>query len=228
MTVRAVFFDLDGTLLDTSRDLGAALNSTLADEGLEPLADEITRPHVSNGANALIKLGFGESLPPTRQQALRQRLLDHYTSNIAQFTQPFDGIETLIDSCKTHDIVWGIVTNKPWPYTEQLMQYFDFASAPSAIICPDHVSKPKPAAEPLIMASEQSGCELTDVVYIGDHLRDIECGINAGAATIAVGYGFTQDPEEHKSWGADYAVDHADEIWPILDDLRHRNSARNG
>mgnify|MGYP002700775789 CR=1 FL=1 len=153
------------------------------------------------------------------RELLRQQLLDYYTLNIAEHTTAFEGVYPLIDRLNAHGLRWGIVTNKPWPYTEQLLQFFKFASAPCAVICPDHVSQTKPAAEPLLLACQQARCAAHEAIYIGDHQRDIDCGKNAGSPTIAVGYGYTNTVNEHKEWGANYTVETADQIWPIVNSL---------
>jgi len=114
--IEAVFFDLDGTLMDTSKDLGGALNRLRCEQGLTPFPEEVTRAEVSNGANALVKLGFGDNLSPEQHQTYRQALLDHYLENIAEHTFMFNGIEDLIHKLTEANIAWGIVTNKPNTY----------------------------------------------------------------------------------------------------------------
>lgn len=217
--IEAVFFDLDGTLMDTSKDLGGALNAVRRSEGLKPFADEVTRAEVSNGANALIRLGFGENLSHDAHQGYRQALLDHYLANIAEHTFAFKGIEGLIQKLTDAGIPWGIVTNKPALYTQALMAQFTFASPPVATICPDELNAAKPDPEGLLLACTQTNCKPEHCIYVGDHLRDIDAGKNAGMATIAVGYGFTPTETCHQHWGADYNVDCATEIWPIIQTL---------
>ncbi len=214
MPLRALLFDLDGTLLDTSGDMGQALNRLLQEEGLPGLPAEQIRPQVSNGANALVKLGFGE-LPADAHEHLRARFLDLYLADIARHTQPFPGIEDLLERCLKQGIAWGIATNKPWRYTEPLMSHFNFAQSAAVTLCPEH-AKPKPDPTMLLLACEQIGCAPADVIYLGDHQRDVECGKRAGMTTIAVGYGFTQSPAEHTTWDATFAVQHATEIWPLV------------
>ena len=216
MTLKAVFFDLDGTLLDTALDLGGALNALLRDHGREPLADALIRGHVSNGANALIELGFELTPEAAGFQPLREGLLAHYLANLASNTLPFPGIEALIQNLAEQRIAWGIVTNKPWIYTEPLMEQFEFACAPAVTLCPDHVADRKPHPESLILACQRVGCEVDEAIYVGDHERDIECGRRAGMPTIAVGYGYLTEPDAHKTWNATHAVAHPEELWPII------------
>ena len=214
-SLKAVFFDLDGTLLDTSEDLGHALNQVRREQGLEDIPQAIIREQVSNGATALVKLGFGP-LEDDKLVPLRQRLLDMYLQHIALHTKPFEGIEELIEQLTRREIPWGIVTNKPQIYTAELMRYFEFASPPCATVSPDQVGVGKPNPASLLYACEAAGCAPKDAIYIGDHLRDIECGHNAGMPTIAVGYGFTSHADEHRSWNATHVADQVSDIWPII------------
>lgn len=216
MTLKAVFFDLDGTLLDTSGDLGAALNHLRQQDGLPVLTPEQIRPEVSNGANALVRLGFGEQLDVAAHQRYRERLLDYYLEHIAEYTVPFDGIERLLLQLTEQDIAWGIVTNKPSLYTQALMRHFPFACPPVATVSPDQVGVSKPDPEPLLEACRQAGVAVHECLYVGDHQRDVECAQRAGMPAVAVGYGFTNDPDEHRHWHAEYTADTVDEIWPIV------------
>ncbi|PCK10206.1 MAG: phosphoglycolate phosphatase [Alteromonadaceae bacterium] len=219
MSLRAVFFDLDGTLLDTAPDLGGALNRLLDVKGKTRIADDIVRNEVSNGAYALIELGFGAKIGDQKTEALRQELLDIYTANIAVLTTAFPGIKNLIEKLASENILWGIATNKPWVYTEPLLKHFQFASEPQCVICPEHVKTRKPDPESLYLACEQAGCSIAEAVYIGDHERDIQCGQRAEMTTIAASYGYIADKNLVLQWGADYCVSSADEIWPILKTL---------
>lgn len=214
-SLKAVFFDLDGTLLDTSEDLGHALNQVRREQGLEDIPQAIIREQVSNGATALIKLGFGP-LGDDKLVPLRQRLLDMYLQHIALHTKPFEGIEELIEQLARQEISWGIVTNKPQLYTTELMRHFEFASPPCATVSPDQVGVGKPNPAGLLLACEAAKCHPSEAIYIGDHLRDIECGHNAGMPTIAVGYGFTSHADEHRTWNATHVADEVADIWPII------------
>lgn len=216
MAVKAVFFDLDGTLLDTSRDLAGALNYLRRQHGLAELPYDRIRADVSNGATALIKLGFGETLSDTEMAELRARLLEYYLANIATHTCLFPGIEELLDTLSSHQIRWGVVTNKPRQYTSALMDQLTFAYAPAAVVSPEHVGVSKPHPAPLLHACKLAACDVSEAIYVGDHLRDIECGHNAGMRTIAVGYGFMPTPGDHVNWNATHCVEHANEIWPII------------
>ncbi|SMF36689.1 phosphoglycolate phosphatase [Alteromonadaceae bacterium Bs31] len=216
MALDAVFFDLDGTLLDTAPDLACALNAMLASKNRAPLHFEDVRRVVSDGAAAMIALAFNVSKEHEDMLPLRQELLDFYLQNLATHTRPFEGIEALIEQLAKHKIRWGIVTNKPWVYTEPLMKQIKFASEPVATICPEHVKERKPSPEALYLACKQAACNSENAIYIGDHLRDIQCGLNAGMPTIAVGYGYIPAGDHPDNWGATHSVTSAKELWPII------------
>lgn len=208
-------FDLDGTLLDTAPDFVAVVNQLLQENARAELPHEVIRAGVSNGSKALVTLAFAIEETHENFQPLRERLLELYTHHIAVFTKPFPGIQDLLDKLAEHNIAWGIATNKPAAYTVPLMEQLNMQPAPAIVICPDHVQQSKPHPESLLMAAEFFHCAPEEIVYVGDHLRDIECGKRAGSITVAAAYGYVGN-EDINSWQADYRVEHAEEIWPII------------
>lgn len=216
MTLKAVFFDLDGTFLDTALDLANALNKLLLTHNKETIAPEKLRNIISDGANALLAEGFQITPQSDNYAEFRQRLLDNYLADLAHHTTPFEGITELVEKLAHCNIRWGIATNKPWTYTEPLMRHFSFASEPIATICPDHVKQKKPHPESLLLACQKADCLPEEAVFVGDHLRDIQCGIHAQMPTIAVGYGYITQKNAHLSWGATHTVENAAQIWPVL------------
>lgn len=215
--VRAVMFDLDGTLLDTAPDFIVVVNQLLLEEKRSELASEIIRAGVSNGSKALIALTFGITEEHQDFERLRLRLLELYLAHIAVHTALFPGIESLLNQLADKNIAWGIATNKPAAYTLPLMAALNIQPAPMSVICPDHVARSKPDPESLFLASEQLGCTPEEIIYIGDHKRDIDCGKGAGSITIAAAYGYLDTCDSVANWNADYCVNHADEIWPIVE-----------
>ncbi|WP_444921680.1 HAD family hydrolase [Microbulbifer sp. CnH-101-G] len=214
--MKAVLFDLDGTLLDTAPDFIVVLNQLRHQEQLPPLPDQVIRGTVSSGSRALVTLGFGKQEGDPEFASLLQRLLDLYLAHLAEQTAPFPGIEPLLDTLAQNEIPWGIVTNKPEAFTVPLMRAFEYLPPASAVICPDHVSKSKPDPEAILLACSKIGCTPADAVYIGDHQRDIIAGQRAGMPTIACAYGYIDASDDPANWGADHLVSSVDEIWPLL------------
>lgn len=215
--IRAVMFDLDGTLLDTAPDFVVVVNQLLSEQARPTLAADIIRAGVSNGSKALIKLAFSLDESHEQFEPLRQRLLELYLAHIAVHTVLFPGIKELLGKLAANNIAWGIATNKPATYTLPLMAALNIQPAPLSVICPDHVARSKPDPESLFLAGTQLGCSPEEIIYIGDHKRDIDCGKGAGSITIAAAYGYVDAGDDPANWNADYCVNHADEIWPIIE-----------
>lgn len=216
-SIRAVVFDLDGTLLDTAPDFAVVVNQLRAEHQLAPLPAERIRASVSNGARALVCLALDIDENSVLFEPQRRRLLELYSNHIAVHTQLFPGIDALLQLLSKHNIAWGIATNKPSLYTHPLLQALNIQPAPVSIICPDDVEQRKPHPESLWLASKHVGCTPQEIIYVGDHKRDIDCGKSAGAITIAAAYGYIEADDDIELWQADYCVTHASEIWPIVE-----------
>ena len=220
--IRGVIFDLDGTLLDTAPDFVVVVNQLREENKLAHLPAETIRATVSNGSRALVTLAL--SLPESHAdfEKYRLRLLELYTQHIAVYTCYFPGIGELIDNLHALSIPWGIATNKPSIYTRLLLDKLQLHPAPLSVICPEDVSQRKPHPESMYLAGQHIGCAPSELIFIGDHRRDIDCGNSAGSVTIAAGYGYIEPGDDIASWKADYQVSHAAEIWPIIEELLKR------
>jgi len=217
--IKAVMFDLDGTLLDTAPEFVTCVNRLLVEENREPISAELLRNQVSNGSVAMIAYAFGIDATHPEFEPLRQRLLDYYIEQIGSDTQFFSGIAELLQQLDARGLSWGIATNKPSLYTHALLKVLDIKPAPRSVICPDDVQHRKPHPESLFLAGQHLDCLPHNIVYIGDHKRDIDCGKDAGAITIAAAFGYIEDDDNVDSWGADYKVERGEDIWPVIQSL---------
>ena len=200
----AVLFDLDGTLLDTAPDLGAAANHVLAQIGKAPLSDFVIRQTASDGALALIKAGLSETEQAEHDLTiLRQQLLDHYVQHLYIGTRPYDGMVELITWLNSSAILWGVVTNKPAFLTDPLLALVTELPNCAVAVSADTLPLRKPHPEPLWHACEQIGVAAKDCLYIGDHIRDIEAGRNAGMTTAIAAWGYIAENERLTDWLAD-------------------------
>ena len=214
--LRAVLFDLDGTLLDTAPDFVTAVNLLRAEHGREPLPGEPIRRTVSHGARALVRLAFGIGEEDPAFEPLRRRLLALYEAHLLVDTVPFPGIAELLRALAARGIRWGVVTNKPNYLAEPLLARAHLEPPADVLVCPDHVSRTKPDPEPLLLACARLGCTVREAVYVGDHARDIQAGRNAGMRTIAATYGYLEPDEAVTQWQADYHADSVAAIAHIL------------
>lgn len=206
MTLRTVLFDLDGTLVDTAPDLAAALNQVRTAEDLPAMAYDAIRPHVSNGAERLIRIAFGGQPGDSRFEARRQHFLEIYRANLARESTLFDGMGAVLDTCESHGLNWGVVTNKPAWLTDPLVAALDLATRAVCVISGDTTAQRKPHPLPLLHACELAGSRPDECVYVGDAARDIEAGIRAGMHTLVALFGYIEPDDEPGTWGADDMV----------------------
>lgn len=205
--IKAVLFDLDGTLADTARDLGAALNRLLAEEGLPPQPYEAVRPIASHGARGLVSLGFGIDKSHPRFEEYRLRFLDLYEHSFADETVLFDDINALLREINARGLKWGIVTNKPMRFTDRLVPALPFAVPPAVVVSGDTVGIAKPDPAPMLHAAQQIDIAPEHCLYVGDAERDIQAGRAVGMKTVLVNWGYIADSDDTDSWQADITID---------------------
>ncbi len=205
--IDAVLFDLDGTLVDTAPDMGAALNNLLIEENLEPLPLVTIRPLVSQGGLVLTRLGFADKVPEAEIEPLRLRYLQHYHAIVADESRLFDGYAEILDELEARSIPWGIVTNKPEWLTHPLLEQLDLASRTGVVIGGDTLEQRKPHPLPLQVAAERLGVSCNNCIYVGDDERDIVAGKAADMKTLVAAYGYIEDTASIGAWQADGVID---------------------
>ncbi|BEV71324.1 MULTISPECIES: HAD family hydrolase [unclassified Paludibacterium] len=214
--IKAVLFDLDGTLADTALDLGAALNHLLAEEGLPPRPDEQIRPIASHGARALIRLGFDVQPEDPAFEPLRQRFLAHYDLHLTDRTRLYDGVVELVAALDERGLKWGIITNKPMRFTDRLLPSLPFPVPPAVVVSGDTVGVAKPDPRPMHHATQQIRIDPQHCLYVGDAERDIQAGRNVGMRTALASWGYIADSDRPLEWGADIVIDSPLELLPFL------------
>lgn len=216
--IAAVLFDLDGTLVDTAPDFVRVLNQVRADDNLPPLPYDTIRNQVSNGARALVKLGYDLAEESPEFATRLQKLLEHYEKGLAQESHLFPGLNDCLKWLEQREIPWGVVTNKPSRYTVPLLRGLKLHQRCSVTVCPDHVTHKKPHPEPLLTACDWLSVDPAHTIYVGDHVRDIEAGKAAGNLTIAAGWGYLEQGTDIHQWQADAVVQNAAQLQAFLQD----------
>lgn len=213
--ITAVLFDLDGTLIDTAPDFIRILKHMGSQKNWQIPADELIREQVSAGAAAMVKLMLDHNDNKFNADELtqyRQQFLDTYEADICVDSQIFAGLNATLQHLEQQGIPWGIVTNKPRYLAEILLDKLQLTERCQVLVCPDDVSQTKPDPEPMYLAMEQLALEKNvagSVIYVGDHIRDIQAGNAAGMITVLAGYGYIppEDQQDLQSWQANYVVD---------------------
>ena len=217
MRLRAVLFDMDGTLLDSAPDFIAISHAMRVYRGLPAIDDKLIRDQISGGARAMVAANFVMGPEAEGFEALRLEFLERYQRHCAVLTRPFDGINELLDEIEQARLIWGVATNKPVRYAEPIMQQLGLAQRSAVLVCPDHVSRSKPDPEMLLLACSQIGIQPGEALFVGDDERDIEAGRAAGCKTAAVTYGYIHPQDNPRNWGADVVVDHPLELRAVLE-----------
>ena len=134
MRLRAVLFDMDGTLLDTAPDFIAVCQAMRLDRGLEPLDNTLIRDQISGGARAMVATTFAIDPQAEGFEALRQEFLERYQSHCAVFSKLFDGMPALLKDIEQAKLLWGVATNKPVCFAEPIMQQLGLATRSAVLV----------------------------------------------------------------------------------------------
>ena len=217
LRIRAVLFDMDGTLLDSAPDFIAVSQAMRQARGLPAIDPQRVADVVSGGARAMVAAAFDCPPDSAEFEVLRLEFLERYQQGCAVFTRPYDGIPELLADIEKSKLLWGVVTNKPLRFAEPIMQQLGLAERSALLICPDHVKHTKPDPEPMLLACSKLGLQPGEILFVGDDLRDIESGRAAGTRTAAVSWGYIHPDDNPGNWGADVVVDHPLELRKVLD-----------
>jgi phosphoglycolate phosphatase len=202
--IAAVFFDLDGTLVDSAPDLIVAMQRLHIENG-SALADAVgVGAVVSKGGRAMLRRGF-PAVDEARIEVLLPRFLDLYAEAIATHTRFYPGIDDLLTALEARGIPWGIVTNKPGWLARKVVSALGLDTRCAALVSGDCLPLRKPDPAPILRACALASVDPARSVYVGDDARDIEAGQRAGTMTVAAAWGYL-DGEDPLGWGADCVV----------------------
>jgi len=205
--VKAVLFDLDGTLADTVGDLAGAVNRIRSDRLLPLVAIDVLRPYASHGARGMLGAAFGIGRDSPEFEPLRDLFLDNYAADLCAKTQLFEDAETVLSEIERRGLSWGIVTNKAARFMVPLLERLALSTRTVAVISGDTTANTKPHPEPLLAAAVALKIDPSHCVYVGDAERDIIAGRAAGMKTLIASYGYLGANDTPDNWGADGAID---------------------
>ncbi len=207
--IKAVLFDLDGTLIDSAPDLGAAADKMRTDRGLSPLPLEAYRPMAGAGARGMIGVAFGYGVDHPEYEVLREEFFLNYEASLTVRTFAFEGVPELLSSLEQVGLAWGVVTNKMERFTLPLTRQMPLFTRAATVVCGDTTPHPKPHPAPLLEAARRMGLAPAQCVYVGDDERDIVAGRAAGMPTVAACYGYLGAQADTLRWGADAHINSA-------------------
>ena len=204
--IDAVLFDLDGTLIDSAPDLGAAADKMRTDRGLPSLPLAQYRPMAGAGARGMLGIAFGVEPGSDEFSELREEFFVNYEAAMTERTYAFDGVAELISRLREHGFSWGVVTNKSERFTLPLTKAMPLFETAGAVVSGDTTPHAKPHPAPLLEAARRLGLSPEKCLYVGDDLRDIVAGQAAGMPTVAAAYGYLGATAETTGWNADATI----------------------
>ena len=205
-SIDAVLFDLDGTLIDSAPDLGAAADKMRTDRGMEPLPLIDYRHMAGAGARGMLGVAFGLAPGDADFDALKEEFFVNYEACMTQRTYAFEGVAELIAKIDQAGLKWGVVTNKSARFTLPLTRQMPLFGSARTIVSGDTTPHAKPHPAPLYEAARQLQVEPGRCVYVGDDERDIIAGRAAGMATVAAAYGYLGAIANTQGWKADATI----------------------
>lgn len=193
MTLKALIFDLDGTLIDSAPDLRTACNKVLVHHGRREISLDEVMKFIGNGAPKLIERAFratGDEVSGDEVQTLTQEFLAFYTGHEADETRPYPGVMETLQKLKDAGYRMALCTNKPKAPTVNLMDELGMSDFFEVVLGGDELERKKPDPQMIHHVVQEMGVEVGDAVMIGDSPNDIDAAKNAGMKNIAVSYGY--------------------------------------
>lgn len=214
--VKAVLFDLDGTLIDSAPDLGAAADKMRVDRGIPSLPLDTYRHMAGAGARGMLGIAFGMTPESEGFAEMREEFFRNYEKCMTERTYAFEGVAQLIHSLQSAPLAWGVVTNKSMRFTDPLTQQMPLFASAAAVVSGDTTPHAKPHPAPLLEAARRMQIAPENCIYVGDDERDIQAGRAAGMKTVAACYGYLGAKADTSHWGADAQINSPFELLKLL------------
>ena len=214
--IEAVLFDLDGTLIDSAPDLGAAVDQMRVSRGMPSLALDVYRPLAGSGARGMLAVAFGMTPQDPLFEVMREEFFSNYEQCMTQRTNAFEGVGDMIQSLCQARLQCGVVTNKSARFTEPLTRGMPLFATAGAVVSGDTTPHAKPHPAPLLEAARRMGVESARCIYVGDDQRDIQAGLAAGMGTVAAEYGYLGNKADTAAWGAHARIKSPHELLQLL------------
>lgn len=217
MHIRAVIWDLDGTLLDTLDDLAASVNAALEKNGLPQRTREEVRRFVGNGVKRLVERAVPTGTAQEKTACVYEAFVEHYAQHSRDQTRPYDGVIELLDTLAARGVKLGIVSNKIDFAVKALSQAY-FGERMQVAVGDAPTRERKPAPDSVLEAMRVLGVAAEETVYVGDSEVDVLTARHAGLRLCAVSWGF-RDEACLRAAGAQRIADTPQRLLDMLETL---------
>lgn len=219
-----VGFDLDGTLVDSFRDLGEAVNYALDLGGFERVPVDSSKDLIGGGAKIMLAKAIEAQggLPEEEFKPLYKAMLTYYSENNAVHTRPYPHAREVVTELAARGVRMAVVTNKFEEFARSILTQIDFIAPFETVIGGNSLGKgpdgrflAKPAPEPILKAQE--ACGGGRFAFVGDSTYDVNAARGAGVPVVAAAYGYCDKPPHEL--GADAVIDSLEGLIPALESL---------
>lgn len=215
MKYKAMFCDLDGTILDTLDDLVTAVNTALKDNGFPIRSKREVRSYLGYGSDYLIKEALPKDVSEEQFEKVYKQYKAYYKINNAIDTVPYPGVIELLNKVKQSGMKLAVVTNKPQEIADILANRY-FPGLFEFVLGQSDKYKIKPDPEIVMLALSKLDLKVEDVFFIGDSLVDMQTAINAKMDYALVSYGFV-DKIILEQVDPKHVVNNVGEIWSLIE-----------
>jgi phosphoglycolate phosphatase len=214
-----VGFDMDGTLLDTSGDLAAAVNHALESAGRAPLPVESIKPMIGGGARHMLAQGMAATGGCTDPEldVLHRRLLDYYEAHMVVHTAPYPGALAALDQLAARGATLAIVTNKVERYAVEVLEALGLSDRFACLIGGDTLGPGNAKPSPAPIHAMIDRCGGGRAAFVGDSIYDVRAAKAATVPVVACSFGFLDRPVAEL--GADATIDGYDALVATLEHL---------
>ncbi len=221
LQIETIIFDLDGTLVNTTKDLALAMNLTLKHYNCNTITEDRCIELVGDGIVKLVSRAFGESKYNDIEYSFESKFLDSavelfleiYQIHLFDNTLPYNGVEKVLQKLKNKKL--AVISNKHYEFTLDILKHFQLDSYFEIILGGDSLKLKKPHPEPILHVMKKLNSLPTETIIIGDTDKDIRAGKAAKIYTCAATYGM-RDVEELKPFQPDYYINNISELLEII------------
>jgi len=214
MKFDTILFDLDGTLLNTLDDLADSVNMVMETEGYPLRTKDEIKAFIGDGVKLLMKRALPDHTDEEEVQRCLTLFREIYKKNMLNQTNPYPGIQELLNQLKNMNLKIGVISNKPDLATKELCGLF-FQGKVDAAIGDNHERQKKPAPDNVFEAMKQLQSSREGSLYLGDSNVDMQTAKNAGLTCVGVTWGY-RSREVLLAEGADFIIDKPDQLIGLI------------
>jgi len=205
-----VIFDLDGTLIDSSRDLANAVNATRAHLGLAPIENETVYSYVGNGAPVLIRKALGPEYADEEVQSALEYFLAYYREHMLDNTVLYPGVREVLDEFRRAGLTMAVLTNKPVRFSQGIVDGLGLGAHFRRVYGGNSFEQKKPHPVGIETLMSEAGAAREETLMVGDSSVDVQTARNARVTACGVTWGF--QPDTFAAWPPDFLVNTAGEL----------------